>query len=533
MYTHSDTWFGRRQEKGEAPLRYLSVCSGIEAASVAWNPLGFRPVAFAEIEPFPSAALARRYPGVPNLGDITQYEQWNIPSIDILAGGTPCQSFSVAGKRGSLGDERGNLCLTFCAIADKYDPEWILWENVPGVLSTVDNAFGCLLAELCGAGRAIPPANGRRHSPCGVVAGSKRTVAWRVMDAQWNGVPQRRRRVYVLALRGAGNWACADALLPLGNRLPGNLEACRKARQNTACGVGTGPEGSHWDGNAHPPLDARKSGVGLSDQELFAQRGAYLVRPVSPAVTAKWAKGTGGPAGDECQNLVVHQACGEHTLISCFGMYENQRAEMRLYENVQPTIACGGGKAGQGGNMVLLESEPPSVFFYGNRPQGVCLPMDMRAVIRKDEEGKKSLGIGGDGEPSYTLTAQGHVPGVSYSIQGELADGRRQNQNGLGVKEYISYTLMTTSTHCVSYANAVRRLTPLECERLQGFPDNWTHIEKTPGKPWADSHRYKALGNSMAVPVIRWIGERILYVRREREFAACTPPPATIKPTHQ
>ena len=191
-------------------LSYLSVCSGIEAASVAWEPFGFQPVAFSEIEPFPSAVLARHYPDVPNMGDMTQYATWNIPAIDILAGGTPCQSFSVAGKRGGLSDERGNLCLTFCQMADHFDPAWVLWENVPGVLSSVDNAFGCLLGKLCGFGSPVQPAAGRKHQPCGVVAGPRRTVAWRIMDAQWHGVPQRRRRVFVLASRGAGNWAAAD-----------------------------------------------------------------------------------------------------------------------------------------------------------------------------------------------------------------------------------------------------------------------------------------------------------------------------------
>lgn len=191
-------------------LSYLSVCSGIEAASVAWEPFGFQPVAFSEIEPFPSAVLARHYPDVPNMGDMTQYATWNIPAIDILAGGTPCQSFSVAGKRGGLSDERGNLCLTFCQMADHFDPAWVLWENVPGVLSSVDNAFGCLLGKLCGFGSPVQPAAGRKHQPCGVVAGPRRTVAWRIMDAQWHGVPQRRRRVFVLASRGSGNWAAAD-----------------------------------------------------------------------------------------------------------------------------------------------------------------------------------------------------------------------------------------------------------------------------------------------------------------------------------
>lgn len=540
--------------------RFLSVCSGIEAVSVAWDPLDFEPVAYSEIEPFPSAVLAHHYPDVPNLGDMTQYANWTLPSIDLLAGGTPCQSFSVAGKRGSLNDERGNLCLTFCEIADKFDPEWILWENVPGVLNTVDNAFGCLLGKLCGAGDAIQPAEGRKHSPCGVVAGPQRTVAWRTLDAQWFGVPQRRRRLFVLAGRGAGNWACPDALLPFGESLPGYFTPGGKTRKKTPRGTGTRLEGSHWDGGTHPPLDARKSGVGLSDQELFAQRGAYLVRPISPAVTSKWAKGSGGPAGDECQNLVISletrlpETTGENLPVTCYGMYENQRAEMRLYEGIQPTITCGGGKAGQGTNMVFLyENHAQDSRISGPLPVSptctaqwgtgggntplvlqrcsehslsmesmatnnscpnshirLCCPLDTRTLFRSDLSPSSGPGLGEDGAPSYTLTAQGHIPGVVYVIQGEMADGRRQTQNGMGITENCSYTLTTSTVHGVSVHGFVRRLMPIECERLQGFPDDWTRVEKKPGTDYADSHRYKAIGNSMAVPVIRWIGQQIL-----------------------
>lgn len=552
-------------------LAYLSVCSGIEAASAAWEPLGLRPVAFSEIEPFPSAVLAQRYPDVPNLGDMTQYATWNIPSIDILAGGTPCQSFSVAGKRGGLSDRRGNLCLTFCQMADHFDPAWVLWENVPGVLSSVDNAFGCLLGELCGFGSPVQPAAGRKHRPCGVVAGSKRTVAWRIMDAQWHGVPQRRRRIFVLASRGAGNWAAADALLPLGDRLPRHLEARRKARQKNPCRARTRPEGSHWDGGPHPTLGAVATGIGMSGQELFAQRGASLVPGISPTITAK---GAGGPSGDECQNLVIqplpgYVQTGDKSVLPtiCFGLYENQRSEMRLYEGVQPTISCGGGKAGQGSNVVLLGTleEEGSTSLYENHPQdsrvtgpcGVspsctaqwgtgggntplvlkhgipealrsqssntgetawCMPIDMRSLCRSEHSSSAGHGLGEDGDPSCTLTALGHTPGVCYAIQGEIADGRRHAQNGLGMAENLSCTLATTSPPAVSWTGAVRRLIPLECERLQGFPDNWTAIDQSPGKPYADSHRYKAIGNSMAVPVMRWIARRILKISSDREL---------------
>lgn len=403
-------------------MKYFSVCSGIEAASVAWESLGWEPVAFSEIEPFPSAVLAERFPDVPNLGDMTRYHEWNIPAINLLVGGTPCQAFSVAGKRGSLADDRGNLCLTFCRMADHFKPKWVLWENVPGVLSTPDNAFGCFLGALCGADApVIPPGGGRKHPNSGVVAGPKRTVAWRVLDAQWHRVPQRRKRVFVLAVAGAGNWASADALLPVGERVPGNLEACRKAWKEAAGNAGSRFEGSHWDGGrVHPTLFAHKSGVGMSDQEIFRQRGAYLVPDVAPSVTSKWAKGTGGPAGDECQNLVV---------------FENHAQDSRVREmgDVCSTVSA---KYGTGGGntpiVVHLQQDPvtgddvsPCLGAGGSHGQaslGVCLPVDIRNAIRQSDNDVAGKGWGDVGDPMYTLTAGGKTPGVCYD-QGVINTG--------------------------------------------------------------------------------------------------------------
>jgi len=182
--------------------RYLSVCSGIEAASVAWEPLGWEPAAFSEIEPFPSAVLAHHWPDVPNLGDMTEHERWNIEpgSIDVLAGGTPCQAFSVAGLRKGLDDHRGGLTRTFVEIAGRLKPRWIVFENVPGLLSMHDNSFGNLLAALVGAGSALVPPRGLKWTAAGMVAGPERVAGWRTLDAQFFGVPQRRRRVFVVAL---------------------------------------------------------------------------------------------------------------------------------------------------------------------------------------------------------------------------------------------------------------------------------------------------------------------------------------------
>jgi DNA (cytosine-5)-methyltransferase 1 len=223
-------------------LRYLSVCSGIEAASVAWEPLGWQPLAFAEVAKFPRRVLAHRFPQVPLHGDFTvlRDEPW-IAGADLLVGGTPCQAFSVAGLRGSLSDARGNLTIEFVRLADAIDdfrcdhgrePAWILWENVPGVLNTADNAFGALLGGLAGSDAAIEHAGG--WPSAGVVAGPRRVVAWRTLDAQYFGVAQRRRRVFVLALAGAGGWAAADALLPIAEGSGGDSAPCRDEGEGLA-----------------------------------------------------------------------------------------------------------------------------------------------------------------------------------------------------------------------------------------------------------------------------------------------------------
>jgi DNA (cytosine-5)-methyltransferase 1 len=308
-------------------MRYLSVCSGIEAATVAWHGLGWKPVAFSEIEAFPSAVLAHHYPDVPNVGDMTKYKEWNLGAVDLLVGGTPCQSFSVAGLRKGLEDPRGNLALVYCGILDHFRPKWFVWENVPGVLSSGGGRdFGSFVGALAELGYGF---------------------AYRVLDAQYFGVAQRRRRVFVVG--HLGDWRPAAEVLFESESLRRDTAPSRKAGQAVAPCVTNGPPFSR-----------------TGNERVEAEAMVVQPFPVANTLTARMHKG-------------MNSDCNE-----------------------------------------------------------------------------------------------GQTPVVQR----------------LGV----------------------RRLTPVECERLQGFPDQYTSIPWRKSEVTPDGPRYKALGNSMAVPVMAWIGKRIKEV---------------------
>ena len=268
-------WIGSRiAAQDSEPLRYLSVCSGIEAASMAWEPLGWQPAAFAEVEKFPSAVLAHHWPQVPNMGDMNNHEQWDLPAIDVLVGGTPCQSFSVAGLRKGLRDPRGGLMLTFLEIAQRRRPRWIVWENVPGVLSSNGGRdFGSFLGALGSLGYGW---------------------AYRILDAQWCGVAQRRRRVFVIANLGDG--AAPAKVLFESESVRRNPAPSREAGERTAAdaagGAGNGRRGGcaevstvdarnkfdrgdsqHLDRLVVGTLsDGAHQGVGLNGQDAYTGR---------------------------------------------------------------------------------------------------------------------------------------------------------------------------------------------------------------------------------------------------------------------
>ena len=310
-------WIGKRiAAQHKEKVRYLSVCSGIEAASVAWEPLGWEPAAFAEVEKFPSAVLAHHWPQVPNLGDMTRHESWNLGAIDLLVGGTPCQSFSVAGLRKGLHDPRGGLMLTFLEIAQRQRPRWIVWENVPGVLSSDGGRdFGSFLGALGALGYGW---------------------AYRVLDAQWFGVAQRRRRVFVVGCAGDG--AAAATVLFESESVCRNPAPSREKGQGVAAdaagGAGGGRRGrydamslagtlgrrgvrSHTELDGHGAYipqtvgtlsDGAHNGGGLTAK--MPTPGAYSPCVANP-LTARMGKGINTTL-DEGQTPIVCQGEGNH-----------------------------------------------------------------------------------------------------------------------------------------------------------------------------------------------------------------------------
>lgn len=510
-------------------MNYGSVCSGIEAASVAWEPLGWEPAWFSEIEKFPAAVLAHHWPEVMNHGDMTalpaKVANDNIPAPDVLVGGTPCQAFSVAGKRGSLSDERGALTLAYVELANEIDRKRaaaglaecvIVWENVPGVLNTKDNAFGCFLGALAGEDGELQP-SGKRWTNAGCVFGPQRAVAWRILDAQYFGVAQRRRRVFVVASARDGFDPAAVLFEREGVRrdTAPSREAKKEPARNAGCGAadagreravaaltssGVGTCGADdnqaqaghlipagWPAEVASTLNAAfGSKLGLEDQHVNS--GCPLFVPAQPANDnrqavpilepgARTGKSTTDPRagigiGDNGDPMFTLQAGKQHCV--AYNVHENQRAELTLNDTAD-SIKCGGGKPGQGYPAVLsVTGEITHALNTANNGKGCSEDGTGRGV--------PTVAVHGTQDPDV---CRDH----SHPI------GRNNGQENAIYQPQM----------------AVRRLTPIECERLQGFPDGHTAIpwRGKPADKCPDGPRYKAIGNSMAVPCMRFIGERI------------------------
>lgn len=547
-------------------MRFLSVCSGIEAASVAFEPLGWKALAFSEIEAFPRAVLHHHYPDVPLHGDFTKLkdEPW-IVDADMLCGGTPCQAFSVAGLRQSLADDRGNLTLQFVLLANAIDhlrsdagkePAWILWENVPGVLSTRDNAFGAFLGGLCGSDTAIPePANG--WADAGVVDGPARCCAWRVMDAQHFGLAQRRKRVFVLAKGGAGRWAAPDALLPIipssrwhpaPSRSKGEgVAPTISARTKGGGGLGTDAE---CDGAliAFDPTQVTSPANGSNPQpgDPCHPLAAGMHPPMLVRMREGKEGGGKGPLVSNDQSLTLATAndqvlaySGKNDTLQTKGVSHASTYEADASSILSTLLDQVGAEAfTQWGLRILGAFQSPEVlrswlhgesirrssesFRHWMEHSARAFSEDaagrtMLKVWERGPDGRTSQGrglakqLGGEpGEALSVLPQQDPLSEADLQVVRQAREGARILREALSTLQEVgrpddSKRQPTPSSY------QVRRLTPREAARLQGFPDDYLDITFR-GKPAADGHKYKALGNSWAVPVVRYIGEQIKRV---------------------
>ena len=406
-------------------MKYLSVCSGIEAATMAWHDLGWKPAGFSEIEPFPSAVLAHHYPDVTNFGDMTKYKEWNLDgTIDLLVGGTPCQSFSVAGLRKGMDDPRGNLALVYCGMLDHFRPNWFVWENVPGVLSSSGGRdFGSFLGAVAQLGYGF---------------------SYRVLDAQYCGVAQRRRRVFVVG--HLGDWRPAAAVLFERHSLRRDLAP-------------SAPQGKEPSAYFESSLAQYREG----------DIGGTL-------------KASGGVLGGGSETFLVQK------------VYETHPADSRVKE-MGETCQTVTSRWGTGGGNVPLVQTVGFTQCDAARDVGIEVSPTLRSG-------------GNGGYPNHA---------VAYSIR-EDAGANTFSATPLAVTPALQALRPSVQSHhaqtFIADLARVRRLTPTECERLQGFPDDFTNVPWRKKDTSPEGLRYKALGNSMAVPVMQWIGDGIDIVRK-------------------
>ncbi|MGV6396931.1 DNA (cytosine-5-)-methyltransferase [Pseudomonas caspiana] len=477
------------------PLKYGSVCSGIEAATAAWHPLGMEPVWFAEIEQFPSAVLAHHYPRTPNLGDMTKLAalvlSGKIAAPDVLVGGTPCQAFSVAGMRQGMLDPRGALTIKYVELADAVDhvrasrnqPESVIvWENVPGVLSDKGNAFGCFLGALAGEDCELQPP-GKRWQDAGCVYGPKRTIAWRILDAQYFGLAQRRRRVFLVASARAG----FDPLEVLFER--------EGVRRDTAPRRG---EGQDVTGTA-PFGPALQCGCGY----VFAEELGHYGCP--------------NCEGDEGPGVTMFggiPAFGGHSLRGSVERSATLTAKDTRLDMESETFFVAPSLRAQSQSSHRADSEAfvvSGTLQANGKAAGSATSQDAESGLLV-VHGTQDPGV--SDSLAFALGRNSGQENAVFAIQaGALRTNPLSGPDGVGVQSNKAYTLEARSeVQAVQAGSTVRRLTPTECERLQGFPDDYTLIpwRKKPADECPDGPRYKAIGNSKAVTVVRWIGQRIL-----------------------
>ncbi len=558
-------------------LRYFSGCSGIEAASLAWTPLGWVPVAFCEIDPFPSAVLAHHYPGVPNLGDMTCVDGKAYRGlVDVLVAGTPCQSYSVAGLRLGLSDERGNLTLKFVELADAIEPSVaVVWENVPGVLSSKDNAFGCFLGGLAGSDGPLVPARPGKWPNAGYVLGPRRSIAWRVLDAQYFGLAQRRRRVYVVACPRNG-LNPAEILFefdgvrrdtPPSRETGENIAGTVEASLGRSRGAGTAP-GTCVEvcqsltrslGSGGPDDNKAQAGFYISqygdvaaaltsegaDASPCADRGPTVIAfhgSQDPDVSGEISHPVGRNQGQEtCVALIPEPTAfgGNNTAgtvdiaTACrakggtgHGDFESETFVLcRPTHDVATSVVARDPSRGADSDFTSTHVVCCSYSTSGTgvwrseigplraRPQdsheNLCVALQAGALRENPASGPQSKGYQHD--LAYTLEARAEVHAIAFTERGRASGRALECQEEQAYCQQNPGGGRSHSLQIMTKQMQVRRLIPVESERLQGIPDDYTRIawRGRSAEECPDGPRYKAVGNSMPTTVMRWIGERI------------------------
>jgi DNA (cytosine-5)-methyltransferase 1 len=559
------------------PLVFGSVCDGMSAAHVASRGLDWRCAWLAEIDPQASATTAHHYPNVPSLGDITAPDfadrAVRFGGLDLIVGGTPCQSFSLAGLRNGLADDRGNLTLRFVELTDAVGHaggpvEVVFWENVPGVLSDATNAFGCFLAALVGEDTPIPaPRAGWTNA--GLVAGPARTAAWRVLDAQ-GFVPQRRRRVFVVAarhgsrvdpervlfeteadaLRSLGDRTCAGPLFPEREGVRGDTAPGRGAGEIVAALTANGVETCGADDNqgqaghlipvafggnntigpiaVSTALNAHGGPHGRLDFEsetfiVMAVTGS-ITHALNTANNGKHCSEDGTGRGvsivattlrdrdgakrvdSDCTDTLIPVAYRVHADGST-AMTGNGNANVADPTDIARCLdTCGGYANGQGGTVVAQPtayrtSPNCGAWETGDRVDALTTGTDPTSHLVAFSCKDSGADAGGQVAVVYPILEPGARTGVSTT------DPRAGI--GVGSGDDPMFTLQAGKQHGVAISMAVRRLLPVECLRLQGFPDDYFDGVTYRGKPLADGPMYKMIGNSWNTDTVRWIFRRI------------------------
>ncbi|WP_369968300.1 DNA cytosine methyltransferase [Stenotrophomonas rhizophila] len=475
-------------------MRYLSLFSGMEAAHLAWAPLGWQCVGVAEIDPAACALLRHHLPDVPNLGSVTEITEDQIKALgpfDVLIGGSPCQDLSVAGRRAGLGGARSSLfhqqMRIFNAARHFCGARWLVWENVPGAFSSNQGRdFAVVVGAMAGSELPVPAGGWGSE---GVALGDSGLVEWSVLDAQWFGVAQRRRRVF--AVLDTGDWARRPPVLLEPDRLRGDSAPRRDQGESvtgtlsarTQGGGGLGTDFECQGGLVAGTLQSNGKAAGsVTQQDVHAG----MLVPVAfdtTQVTSK-ANGSTPKPGDPCHPLCA----GGHAPAIAFGCKDRDPAPSVGYQ-VSPTLRAMGSKAD-----------------HPNAGGQVAVAYAIQAGATRINPQSGPDGVGVQADHAYTIEARPEVQAVAYTTK---LHNTASNNAGKLFKERTTCLDANSPAPALLTPSQVRRLTPRECERLQGAPDEWTLVLNAKGKPMADGPRYKILGNSFAVPVIRWIGNRI------------------------